>query len=124
MATQPRTKTFTGRNVAEAILLARKEYGPDAVVVDKREVKAKKSLFTLKAEPMVEIVAAPPDFLPPKPAAAPAKNGGTLVERTYGQATIPTGGQPAAVAVPPGVSVDITHGRSPAPAAPAGAPAP
>ena len=39
MATQPGTKTFKGRNIQEAIDLAREEYGPDAVVVEKREVK-------------------------------------------------------------------------------------
>lgn len=79
-------KSFRGRSVAEAMEKVRAELGRDALVIEKRELKPKKSLFKLGGEELVEIIAASADeYARAKPASA-APRRGTLLEKTYGSA--------------------------------------
>jgi len=78
-------KTFRGRNVAEAMQKVRAELGSDAYVLEKRELKGKKSLFKLGGDEMVEITATNSAEVAKriesnKPR---APKGRTLLEKTY-----------------------------------------
>lgn len=103
------TKVFRGATVPETMMQVRQEFGPNAVIINKREIPAKKGLFKLISGPMVEIVAADADYrLPPtRPAGA-----GSLLERAYGQSTVPTA--PSLQGdIPPGVELEISGGGRP-----------
>lgn len=97
--------TFRGRNVAEAMRKVREALGADAFVVEKRELSAKKSLFKLGGDEMVEIIATnSPEALAAQP--APAQKRGTLLEKTYGTAT-PQAAQPVRQSPPREPAQDV-----------------
>lgn len=111
-------KTFRGKNVAEAMSKVRAELGCDAFVLEKREIRGKKSLFKLGGEELVEIVATnSSEVVRQVEANKPrAPRGRTLLEKTYDITPVSTANCPP-LPDEPQVSVELNSNRRRAPVA-------